>query len=406
MAKRWAAAAIVIGAVLACLPLGALGQSPGPTVSPFPSQSPPIALPAIALPLEGTPWRLRSYIEDDGQRQAPPEVAAWMSLRAGGLVGHTGCAPLRGRYGTMGEVIRFELVDAPAEAADCGARAARLDKATREGLRRAAAFELVPPDGPFTDSLVFRDGSGAETLRFDVDDIGGLETEEWQLVSYTVDGQTEAAAASLPAVLAFRSDGGSGSQRSSAGNVTGSSGCNGILGTYTRAGDVLSFAALELTEAACPADLLAQEAAILGVLQAPSVTLGLSPDRLTLTDTVAGDALDLVTATPFEGSTWLLGSIPGKPRPKTPVTLRLDGGVVSGEGPCGAYTGTYRTDGLFVSIRELRATAEADCPRRERQRELFSALERATLLERDRPVLGMLDAKGQVVVRFKRPGAP
>ena len=142
------------------------------------------------------------------------------------------------------------------------------------------------------------------------------------------------------------------------------------------------------------------------VLRAPSVTLALAPDRLTLMATGTDDALELVTATPLEGSTWLLGSIPGKPRPKTPVTLRLEGGVVSGEGPCGAYTGTYRTDGLFVSIRELRASAEADCPRRERQREFFSALERATLLERDQPVLGMLDAQGQVMARFKRPGAP
>ncbi len=126
------------------------------------------------------------------------------------------------------------------------------------------------------------------------------------------------------------------------------------MGTYSREADVLTLADLELTEAACPADLAAQEAAMAAVLRAPSVTLALAPDRLTLMATGTDDALELVTTTPLEGSTWLLGSIPGKPRPKTPVTLRLEGGVVSGEGPCGAYTGTYRTDGLFVSIRELR----------------------------------------------------
>jgi heat shock protein HslJ len=212
--------------------------------------------------------------------------------------------------------------------------------------------------------------------------------------------------ASLPAVLAFRSDGRSGPERRSEGEVTGSSGCNGIVGAYSREADVITLADLEVTGADCPADLAAREAAMAAVLRSPSVTLALAPDRLTLMATGTDDALELVTSTPLEGSTWLLGSIPGKPRPKTPVTLRLDGGVVNGEGPCGAYTGTYRTDGLFVAIRGLRASAEADCPRRERQRELFSALERATLLERDQPVLDMLDAKGQVVARFKRPGAP
>jgi heat shock protein HslJ len=329
-----------------------------------------------------------------------------MSLRSGELIGDTGCGPLRGRYGTMGQVIRFELLDSRAAPRGCGARASRLDRAAREGLRRAASFELTPPSGPFTDSLVLRDGSGAEILRFDVDDIGDLETEEWRLASYTVDGQTNAAAASLPAVLAFRPDGGPRPQRSSSGDITGSSGCNGFVGTYTRHGDLITFDDLEPTEAACPADLAAQEAAMLDVLRAPSVTLALAPDRLRLSTDGTRDALELVTVTPLEGSTWLLGSIPGKPRPKAPVTLRLDDGVVTGEGPCGAYAGTYQTDGLFVSIRDLRAEAEADCPRRERQRELFSALERATLLERDQPVLVMLDAQGQLVARFKRPGAP
>ena len=235
MAKRWPAAAVLVGAALGCLSLGTLGQSPAPT-----------ALSATALPLEGTPWRLRSFLEDK-QRQAPPEVAVWMSLRAGELTGHTGCGPLRGRYGTMGKVIRLELVDVPAKGQDCGARAERLDKAAREGLRRAASFELLPPNGPFTDSLVLRDGGGTEILRYEVDDIGGLETEEWQLESYTVDGQTEAAVASLPAVLAFRSDGGSGLERRSEGEVTGSSGCNGIVGTYSREADVVTLADLELT---------------------------------------------------------------------------------------------------------------------------------------------------------------
>jgi heat shock protein HslJ len=221
-----------------------------------------------------------------------------------------------------------------------------------------------------------------------------------------VDGGTVPAAASLPAVLAFRATHGSGAGQRSDGHVTGSSGCNGIVGTFTRDARLLRLGELEVTEAACPTDLAAQEAAILSVLRAPSVSLSLAPDRLVLTATDSGDSLSFVTSTPLEGSTWLLGSIPGKPRPKSPVTLHLEDGLVSGEGPCGPYTGTYATDGLFVAIGDLQGAGDADCPRRERQRELFSALERAVLLERDRPVLDMLDAQGDLVARFKRPGAP
>ena len=38
-----------------------------------------------------------------------------------------------------------------------------------------------------------------------------------------------------------------------------------------------------------------------------------------------------------------------------PVTLRLVGGTVSGEGPCGSYTGTYASDGRFITLRDLRS---------------------------------------------------
>ncbi len=117
------------GPLVGCLSLGTLGQSPR-------ADKP---CPRPRLPLEGTPWRLRSYLEDE-QRQAPPEVAVWMTLRAGELTGHTGCGPLRGRYGTMGEVIRFELVDVPAEGQDCGARA---DAAGQGGTGRPAPRSLV-----------------------------------------------------------------------------------------------------------------------------------------------------------------------------------------------------------------------------------------------------------------------
>jgi heat shock protein HslJ len=145
---------------------------------------------------------------------------------------------------------------------------------------------------------------------------------------------------------------------------------------------------------------------MLSVLGTAALHLSLPPDRLVLTDPVSGDQLDLVTSTPLEGSTWLLAEIPGVGLRRGPVTLRLDGGLLSGEGPCGPYQGRYATDGRLIRFKELQGAGIERCTAREAQRKLLVALERAVVLDRDQPQLRLLDAAGTLVARFRRPPGP
>jgi heat shock protein HslJ len=208
------------------------------------------------------------------------------------------------------------------------------------------------------------------------------------------------------AELAFTTDGPARRDRQERGSMVGSSGCNGILATFERSGDRLRVRDLETTGAPCPADLAAQETAVLAVLASDDLEVDLPPDRLVLTDRASGDGLELTSSAPLEGSTWLLREVAGRGSPEMPVTLRLANGRLAGEGPCGPYEGSYTTDGRFIDVDDLRGTDGAGCGARVQQRELLLALERAVLLERQPPRLRLLDAAGALVATFTRPPGP
>lgn len=378
--------------------------SGGPAAAQLPGSPQPAAELTAPLPLEGTTWRLRQFDRRGVERTVGPEVAAWMTLRAGSLQGSGGCDRLRGRYGRMGEIIRIDVRDGAAT--DCEEQTSLAELAMVEGLREAFSFEITPAAASLDTTLILRDGEGVAVLRFEVDDIGSLTDETWLLMSYTVDGQTRPASTSQAAVLTFAADGGSRPRRQGQGTMVGSSGCNGIVGVYARNADLLRVRDLEVTPAPCPSGLAAQEEAILAVLESSAVNLELPPDRLVLTSTDTGEQLGFVTTTPLQGSTWLLAAIPGRPDTETPVTLRLEGGLVTGEGPCGPYRGRYATDGIFIRFGELSGSGVEGCPERKLQRGLLAALERTVLLDRDQPQLQFLDARGEVQARFRRPTGP
>jgi heat shock protein HslJ len=255
---------------------------------------------------------------------------------------------------------------------------------------------------------VLRDAIGVEHLRFEPDDVSALESGEWRLTSFVRDGVTTTADPTQPAVLAFRPTPGSpadGAERRSRGDLVGSSGCNGIVGTYARSGDVLSLGPLDVSDAPCPDALAAQESAVLGVLDSEALLLDLPADQLTLSVTDGGDRLEYVAGDPLEGTTWRLDRLAGTAPPTQPITLHLAEGRLSGEGPCGAYEGAYATDGRFLTFRELEPGGRQGCPRADRQRALLAALADTVLAERARPGLRLLDVRGRVVARFSRAAA-
>jgi heat shock protein HslJ len=277
----------------------------------------------------------------------------------------------------------------------------------RTALQRAASVEVTADAAG--DQLVVRDAAGIEILRFEPDDVAALEAAEWRLSSYVKAGASIAADPDQVAVLAFRATERGAAERRSSGEAVGSSGCNGFLATYTRAGDVLRFGELESSDAPCIPALQAQEAAILAVLGSPETILDLPADRLILTEPESEDRLEYVTSTPLEGTTWRLERLAGSPGRLGVVTMRLSDGAVEGEGPCGSYHGTYDTDGSFITFRGVAAERSPErastCPRADRERALLRALTDTVLVDRSGPGLRLLDVRGRVVARFSPAGA-
>lgn len=378
--------------------------APGTAAAQDDTDLPRALRPAATAPFEGTSWRLRDYMRRGVARQAGPEVAAWMQLRGGRLIGSGGCTRIKGSYASIGAALKVNLGEP--KPPTCGEQTTLVQLALVEGLASAVAYELQAADSARATELSIADETGAEVLRFVVDDAARLTGAEWRLEAFTVDGQRTLADPTQVAVLAFNPERGTDSRRRSSGQVVGSTGCNGVVGEYFRQADVLSFGELQTTDAPCSSQLAAQEAAILDVLNATSLAVQLPPDRLLVTSSEDGDVLELVSARPLEGTTWLLRKISKAATPAGTVTMRLRDGRVSGEGPCGSYAGDYSSDGIFITLTGLAAIDDGDCGARPAQRRFFEALAPAVLLDRSKGGLRLLDAAGKELARFDAAGTP
>jgi len=375
-----------------------------PAAARSPDLVPRALEPTAQLPLEGTSWRLRDYRYKGMDRSAGPEVAAWMTLRAGRIDASGGCTAFSGSYGVMGSALAFKLRGLKDN--DCAEQTTIVQLGMVDGLRRAAGFELLPSDEARGTQLLLHSAQGLLLLRFEADDAAVLENAEWQLAAFTIAGERILADPSQPAVLTFRPKRSKERQRTSSGTAFGSTGCNGFVGGYFRHADVVSFGEIERTDAPCSTAQDVQETAIAAVLDATSMSLQLPPDRLILTSNDDGNALELVSSTPLEGSTWLLSQLPDAPESASTVTLRLADGQASGEGPCGAYTATYVTDGAFLTFRDVERALGGDCGQAQAENALLAALRSTVLLDRRQSQMRFLDARGKVVARFKNPGGP
>lgn len=386
----------VLASLLALVPAVSLAQSP--------PDAPRAIQPAGTSPLEGTIWRLRDYVRRGIERQSGPEVAAWMQLRGGRIVGSGGCTRIRGSYAAMGAALKVNLAEP--KPPTCGEQTIIVQLALVEGLGAAASYELVAGDEPRDTELVVRDAQDGAVLRFRLDDAGPLDAADWQLEAFTIDGQRTIADATQPAILSFRARQSREAVRRSDGDLVGSTGCNGVVGEFFRHADVLSFGPLEVTDAPCSPALMTQEAAILQILDASGLSLALLPDRLLLTSSDSGNQLELRSSRPLEETTWLLQAIRKSNLAGDTVTLWLGSGEVDGEGPCSSYSGRYATDGTFISFDSISGTGADDCDRRSAQRALFDALRRAVLIDREGGDLRLVDAAGKELARFRPAGAP
>lgn len=391
-------------ASLLAAPSVAVGQSPGPDADPG---LPLARQPDGRLPLEGTPWRLRSYRWHDGQREPGPEVAARMRLEAGRLEASGGCTSFKGTYGVSGAAIDLALKGLGQN--DCGEQTTMVQLAVVDGLRDAARYEIGGVDEG--SQLALFDHSGTELLRFGLDDVstfaGTQARAEWRLSAFTVGGEEREPDSDVTSNLVFLPQQGNEARRRSSGEVLGSTGCNGFRSTFFLHANVMSFGDLSVTDAPCGESTGAQQDAILEVFEATAVMVRFPADRMILTSSDSGSSLVYVAVPALEGSTWMRASRADS-EPRDPVTLRLESGTASGEGPCGAYAADYVTDGLFITFSDVRGAADAACEAVEEERRLLKALRSTVSLGRDQkrpalPRLTLRDAQGEPIMRFEYP---
>ena len=199
-----------------------------------------------------------------------------------------------------------------------------------------------------------------------------FEGPTWQLAAPGTQG-ADLAGTDKPPVTA----------RFSAGQVSGFSGCNRYMGTFTLDRDSVVIGPLAGTMMACPEPQMAVEKAFLGVLTG-TLRYAISGDRLTLTP-VSGVPL-VFQAEPAPSLLGVNWSVTGfnngrhavvSPLPGTTLSMTFDQGQVHGSSGCNTYRAAYTSDGDRLAIGPVVSTRKA-CSAEgvmQQEREFLAALE-------------------------------
>jgi heat shock protein HslJ len=230
-----------------------------------------------------------------------------------------------------------------------------------------------------------------------------LEQTDWRLVQYRTDsGLVDATGAGVPAVLRF--DGG---------RLSGSAGCNRLLGSYTREGASLKLAPnMASTMMACPPPLMAREQAVTEALTA-TAAYKLAEEGLMLLDAAGRPLLTFraLAPEPLAGTRWRLTHYNNG---KGAVTTVLGGteialmlgedGQLSGKA-CNNYRGGYVVEGTVFQLEGPIAATKMACPGPEgagaQESAYFDALERAAAYRISGDELTLTDAEGATLARFR-----
>jgi heat shock protein HslJ len=229
---------------------------------------------------------------------------------------------------------------------------------------------------------------------------GDLTGSTWTLQAYQ--GPSGPVAAALPAPLTF----------GPAGALSGSGGCNRIVGRYTARAGQLTIELGPMTQMACADPAVdAQEQAVVGALPKANRFV-VEGDRLTLTD-AAGNPLLVYGSVPtgLTGTSWTgLGLNNGRDAVETnALTEKLtllfaaDGTTVSGFDGCNDFSGTYTTQqqGNVVTITMASMTTKACEPDvMAVAGQYATALRNAVTYEREADRLNLRDAGGATQATF------
>ena len=225
----------------------------------------------------------------------------------------------------------------------------------------------------------------------------------WTLV--TLDGQAPLAGTTITATF-------------SEGGIGGSSGCNSYFGTYTAEGSSLRIEGIGMTEMACldPAGVMDQEQAY---LQALSEVTGyrLGEGQLEMLDSTGAALLvyarqaaaappDSAPELTLEGTSWTLMTLIDGPAASsviegTTITLRFEGGQVSGSAGCNDYGGPYTLSRGVLQIGPVAITEQACAAPTgvmEQEMQYIDILQSATIVELEATQLALRTDGAQALV--------
>jgi heat shock protein HslJ len=223
-----------------------------------------------------------------------------------------------------------------------------------------------------------------------------LHANAWRLQRLPGKDGTHLAAARQPLTIRFE-----------AGRVSGFSGCNRLVGSYTVEGDIVTLSQLAGTMMACPEPEMALEAAFRAALVGP-LRYSVAGERLTLTP-ASGEPLVLVAEVQGLDGDWKVsGFNNGRDAVvglsgEAPIALSFGKGAVSGNAGCNTFRGAYVVDGTGVKIGPLAATRKACAEELMKQeREFLAALESAVNWTVEGDALDMHRRDGQRALTAQR----
>lgn len=219
----------------------------------------------VAGSIVGTTWLLSTL---GGEAPSEGSTVTVHFADDGALFGSGGCNRFAGTYEIDGSALT--VGDAlPSTMMACDEAVMEQESAFFAALVDAREFAVAD------DSLTLSDEAGAELATFTAQSQDLADTT-WTITSYNAGSAAVSLLEGTEADLAFADDG----------TISGTGGCNRLLGSYTAGDGTISFGTIATTQMACeaPVGLMDQEAAIVAALESAA------------TFSVEGDTLEMRTA--------------------------------------------------------------------------------------------------------------
>jgi heat shock protein HslJ len=381
---------------------------------------------AVTTPLEGTLWKMVSYLDSQGQtHQALPEAEVTTRFQESQVSGSDGCNQFGGSYKTEGSVLTIKL--GPSTMMACDLKIMQQAQGYTAALASSATYQIK--DG----ELQLTNGGGKIAVTFSVLDSKPLVGTTWKAQSYNNGkGAVVSLANGTEITALFAADG----------TLSGFAGCNNYSTTYQAITSTLKISpTIATTKKICPEPVMQQETAYLASLPT-AATFKIQSNRLELRDArgamianytapapapAAGQAPAVaatkaptgtvtITSTaaaglPLEGTNWKLASLLSArggafpPLPGTDITGLFQGGRLIGSAGCNNYAARFTLSGDKLTIAAPAATTRKACaqPIMQQEAAYLAALKGIASFKIDGDKLELRNAAGALVASYTAP---